>query len=275
MVIGLVSTSPGTASNPYSPALRLLVIPLLVYLAWLLEMYLLAGSRHLLEHPEPAGIALYTVVGCIITGMILPILLIRKAFIAGSVNMFQIGFRAVRRTLLACSVSGIIVLGLVLLASPFGTDRMAFANAFVLLLPTAAASVMVCWVLAGTHVQAFARSGGAVLSITAGVVITTLLFASATVALSPSVRQEGSLFWPVCIGIGTALFFFAVRDVYATTILVAGFCVFALAGTFDHGYLYATSTWIYASSLLAVVMLLAIHGYLSRNFATVMIPADR
>jgi hypothetical protein len=246
-----------------------------VYLVWLLEIYLLAGSRHLLEYPEPAGIALYTVVGCIITGMILPILLIRKAFIAGSVNMFQIGFRTVRRTLLACSVSGAIVAVLVLIASPFGTDRIAFANAFLLLLPTAAASVMVCWVLAGTHVQAFVRSGGAVLSITAGVVITTLLFASATVALSPSVRQEGSLFWPVCIGIGTALFFFAVRDVYATTILVAGFSVSALAGTFDPGYLSKTSTWIYASSLLAVVMLLAIHGYLSRNYATVMIPADR
>ena len=127
---------------------------------------------------------------------------------------------------------------MVILFNPFGTDRLAFANAFLLLLPTAAATVMVCWVLAGTHVQAFVRSGGAVLSISTGVVITSILFASATLAASPSVRQEGILFWPVCTGIGAALFFFAVRDVWATVIVVTGSGVFTGAGSFDPVYLH-------------------------------------
>jgi hypothetical protein len=271
----LVSTSSVTASNPISPELRLLVIPFLVYLAWLLEIFLLAGNNHLMEHPVPAGVALYTVVGCIITGMIIPILCIRKAFVTGAVNMFQIGFRTVRRTILACSVTGAVVLGMTLLFNPFGTDRIAFANDFLLLLPTATASVMVCWVLAGTHVQAFVRGGGTLLSIATGVVVTTLLFASATLAINPSVRQEGTLFWPVCIGMGAAFFFFAVRDVWATVIVVAGSSVFTGAGTFDPVYLHGAHPEIYASSLLAVAVLLALHISLSRNFATIMVPASR
>jgi len=269
----LSTSSSDTALNPWSSALRLLVIPFLVYLAWLLEIFLLAGNNHLLEHPEPVGIAFYTVVGCIITGMVIPIICIRKAFITGAVNMFQIGFRTVRRTILACSFTGAVSFGMIIFFNPFGTDRLAFANAFLLLLPTAAASVMVCWVLVGTHVQAFVRTGGAVLSITSGVVITSLLFASATLAVSPSARQEGPLFWPVCIGIGAALFFFAVRDIYATVIVVAGSGVFAGKGTFDPVSLSGIHPGIYLSSLLAIAALLALHIYLSRNFATIPVPA--
>jgi hypothetical protein len=260
--------------NPYSPAIRLLLIPVLVSLAWLLEVFLLAGNTGLLEHPEPISFVVYTVVGCILTGMIIPVICIRKAFLSGAVNMFQIGFRSLRRTLLACSVSGAVGFGMVILFNPFGTDRLAFGNAFLLLLPTAAATVMVCWVLAGTHVQAFVRSGGAVLSISTGVVTTSILFASATLAASPSGRQEGTLFWPVCIGIGAALFFFAVRDVWATVIIVTGSRVFIGAGTFDPVFLHEINPGIYATSLLAVAVLLTLHIYLSRNYATIIVPAD-
>ena len=267
--------SSGTASNPFSPVLRLLVIPFLVFLAWLLEIFLLAGNNHLLAHPDPAGIALYTVVGCVLTGMVIPLICIRKAFVTGAVNMFQIGFRPVHRTILACSATGAFGLGMIVLFNPFGTDRFAFANALILVLPTAVASVMVCWVLAGTHVQAFVRNGGAALSISTGVVVTTLLFASAMIATDPSVRQEGSLFWPVCTGIGAALFFFAVRDVYATVMVVAGSGVFIYAGVFDPGYLRGTHPIIYALSLIAVVVLIAFHIYLSRDYTTIMLPAGK
>ena len=270
------SLAPGIskpASNPYSPALRLLVIPFLVYLAWLIEIFLFAGNNNLLQHPDPARIAVYTIAGCILTGMVIPLICIRKAFVTGAVNMFQIGFRSGRRTIFACSVTGAICFGMFLLFNPFGTDRVAFANAFLLLIPTAAASVMVCWVLAGTHVQAFVRSGGAGLSIAVGVVVTNLLFVSATVAVNPSFRQEGALFWPVCIGIGTALFFFAVRDVYATLIVVAGSGVFTGADMFDPVYLDGIHPGIYISSLLAVAVLIGIHIWLSRNYATILVPA--
>jgi hypothetical protein len=112
-----------------------------------------------------------------------------------------------------------------------------------------------------------------VFSITTGVVITSILFASATLAASPSVRQEGILFWPVCTGIGAALFFFAVRDVWATVIVVTGSGVFTGAGSFDPVSLHGTAPGIYVSSLLAVAVLLALHIWLSRNYATIIVPA--
>jgi hypothetical protein len=274
-VNSMVTPYSGTAPNPYSPALRLLVIPLLVFSAWLLEVFLLAGNNHLLQNPEPAAIALYTIAGCILTGLIIPVICIRKAFVNGSVNMFQIGFRTARRTLLACSFTGAAGFGIIIFLNPFGTDRIAFANAFLLLIPTAIATVMVCWVLAGTHVQAYVRTGGAVLSITTGVVITGILYTSAVLAVSPVVRQDGALFWPVCIGLGAALFFFAVRDIYATVIVVTGAGVFLHAGTISPAYLHGTHPAIYGSSLLAVAVLLALHGYLSRNYATIPVPDER
>lgn len=275
MVSSLIKPPPGTVSNPYSPAIRLLLIPFLVYLAWLLEIFLLAGNNRLLEHPEPAGIALYTIIGCVLTGIIIPILCIRKAFISGDVNMFQIGFRTLHRTVLACSLTSAIIFAMVLFFNPFGTDRMAFANAFLLLLPTSLAMVMICWVLTGTHVQAFVRSGGAVLSVTVGLVVTSLLFASASLVINPLLRQESGLFWPVCIGIGSALFFFAVRDVYATVLVVASSTVFTGSGMFDPAYLHGSSPGIYLSSLLALVVLISIHFSLSRHYATILVPAGR
>jgi hypothetical protein len=270
-VRSVVSGTSLPVPNPYTPSLRLLIIPLLVCLAWVLEIFLLAGNTRLLEHPEPAGIALYTVIACILTGMIFPLVIIRKAFASGAVNMYQVGFRTFRRTLHACSLSGIIGIGVVVFFNPFGTDRLAFANAFLLLLPTAAASVMVCFALAGTHVQAFVRSGGALVSITTGAVITGIVFASAAFAANPLLRQEGGLFWPLCAGIGSALFFFAVRDVYATVIMVAISGVFTGAGTIDYGYIAGIHPEIFLSSLLAVTALIALHIWLSRNYATVLV----
>jgi hypothetical protein len=138
-----------------------------------------------------------------------------------------------------------------------------------------AASVMVCWALAGTHVQAFMRNGGVVFSITTGVVVTTILFASAALAANPSARQEGPLFWPVCIGIGAALFFFAVRDVYATVILVTSSSVLTGTGISDSAFLHGTHPEIYGLSLLAVAALIGIHIWLSRNYATILVTAGQ
>lgn len=263
----------GTAPNPFSPVIRLLLIPFLVYLAWLIEVFLLAGNDHVLEHPEPGGIALYTVVGCILTGMVIPVILLRKAFPSGAVNMFQAGFRTIRRTIPVCSVTAAVIFGMILLMNPFGADRTAFANAFILLLPTAAASVMVCWVLIGTHLQALVRGGGAVVSIPVGVVMTGLLFAVSTLAMNPLAGRDGSFVWPLCSGMGAALFFFAVRDVYATTIMVTGFSVFSRAGMPVPPYLHGLSPLVYASSILALAALVSIHVWLSVNYATTLVPA--
>jgi hypothetical protein len=272
-VNSLASPEPVTAQNPYSPALRLLAIPLLVYLAWVLETFLLAGNPRLMEHPDPAGFAVYTVVGCILTGMIVPVICIMKGFASGAVTMFQAGFGSARRTVLFCSLTLLAGCAIVAVANPFGPDRLAFFRAFLLLLPTGAASVMVCWALAGTHIQAFVRGGGTILPITTGVVVTGILFAASTLAVNPSARQEGALFWPVCIGAGAALFFFAIRDVHATTVALTGALVFSQEAVPDPAVLHTIPPEIFLIALLAAAVPAGLHAYLARNYTTVIVMA--
>jgi len=254
-----------------SATLRLLVIPFAIYTAWLLETFLLEGSIHLFERFDPPGILLYTIIACIITGIVAPLLYIRNTFISGAVNMFHIGFRSLRYTFLACVLTCSIGYGAVILFNPFGTDRFAFLNAFVLLLPSAIASVMVCWVLMGTHVQAFVRSGGAIISISIGISVTTVLFGMTTFAYFPAFLQQDVLFLSVLIGIIVAFFFFAVREVYATILVVAVCSVFSMADRIDPSYVQNAVPFVWLSAVLAVSALIGIHLYLSRNYMTLKI----
>ena len=255
-----------------SATLRLLVIPFTIYAAWLLETFLLIGSLHTFERSDPTGIFLYTIIACIITGIGAPLLYIRTTFISGAVNMFHIGFRSPRYTFLACAITCGISYITVILFNPFGTDRLAFLNAFLLLLPGAIASVMVCWVLMGTHVQAFVRSGGAIISISIGIMVTAVLFGMTTFAYFPEVLQQGALFTSVGIGIIAAFFFFAVREVYATTVVVAVCSVFAVADRINPFYVRNTVPLVWMSAVLTVCALIGIHLYLSRNYMTLKIP---
>jgi hypothetical protein len=255
-----------------SATLRLLVIPFAIYTAWLLETFLLEGSMHLYERFDPPGIFLYTIIVCIITGIVAPLLYIRKTFISGAVNMFHIGFRSLRYTFLTCFLTCSICYGAVLIFNPFGNERFAFLNAFILLLPSAIASVMMCWVLMGTHVQAFVRSGGAIVSISIGIMVTTVLFGVTTFAYFPAFPQQDMIFSSVIIGIIAAIFFFAVREVYATILVVAICSVFTLADRINPFYVQNAVPYVWMSAVLAVSVLMGIHLYLSRNYMTLKIP---
>ena len=159
-----------------STGVTLLLIPLLIVIIWLLENYLLAGSTRLFWQASPLGLVLYTVLSVVIVGTLVPVMRIRVSFLSGAVNMFQIGFRPLRRTLIAViltTLAGFIILSL----SVQGLDLLTGAVLFILLLPTAIAAVMICWVLIGTHVQAYVRSGGVVISVFTGVLLTALVFA--------------------------------------------------------------------------------------------------
>lgn len=262
-------------SPPFNPAvLKLLVIPFAVFSAWVLELFLLAGSKNIFFDFDPSGIFLYTLLACIITGMVAPLFCIRAAFISGAVNMFQIGFRSLRRTLLAGILTSGSIYVAVILFNPFGTDRLAFVNVFVLLLPTAIASVMMCWVLLGTHVQAFVRSGGAIISLSAGIAVTSVLYGITTFACFPSVLKQDVLFLSVFLGFIAAFFFFAVRDVCASALVVTAGSVFVMADRINPLYLQNTVQYIWISSGLAVCALIIIHWYLSRNFVTIKIPVN-
>jgi hypothetical protein len=266
--------SPERNGYPYVPLprnaiTRLLLIPFLVYLIWVLETFLFEGNVHLFLHPEPAGLLIYTLVTCILVGLAVPVVLMRRTFMSGAVNMFQFGFRSLRRTALAVALTFLVVCAAVALQNPFGTDRSAFAAAFLLILPTGAASVMICWVLVGTHVQALVRNGGALMSISAGVVVTAILFGLTSLVQFPGGGSQDTLFWYIFAGIITAIFFFSVRDVWAACVAVTGVLVYLLAGRFDTVILHQAFPCISLSAVITMGILAVIHWYLSRNYVTI------
>ncbi len=270
--------TPGGTGHPYvpvprNPIIRLLLIPFLVYLVWVLETFLFEGNEHLFLQPDPTGLLLYTFVSCILVGLVVPVILIRRAFMSGAVNMFQFGFRSLHRTILTAALTGLVVCAAVSLQNPFGTDRSAFAAAFLLLLPTGIASVMICWVLVGTHVQALVRDGGALVSISVGVVITAILFGLTSPVQFPGAGSQDGLFWYISAGIIMAIFFFSVRDVWAACMAVTAVLDYLVAGRFDSARLHQIFPFISFSAVITVVILAIIHWYLSRNYVTIPVPA--
>jgi hypothetical protein len=226
----------------------------------------------LFQSADFRGIIIYTVFACIITGIIIPVFCIRESFVTGAVNMFQIGFRPVRRTFYACALTTVFGYMAMLLFSPFGTDQSAFADTFLFLLPTAIASVMVCWVLLGTHVQAFVRSGGTIISITAGSLVTAWLFCITSFVHSPPVHPQPALAGFLVLGLAAALFYFAVRDIYAASIFVAFGLTFVMAERTGVSGMQAAMPAVYGSALLVVITLIGIHLYFVPNFRTVRLP---
>ncbi|MDD1691134.1 MAG: hypothetical protein LUQ66_10780 [Methanoregula sp.] len=252
--------------------IRLLLIPVLVYLIWVLETFLFEGRGQLFLRPDPAGIILYTATTCILAGLVVPVFLMRRAFVAGDVTMFHLGFRSLHRTGLAVVLTVLIIGAAVALANPFGTDRSAFAMAFLLLLPTGIASVMICWVIAGTHIQALVRDGGVLPSISVGVVVTGILFGLTSRAQFPGAGTPDTLLWYISAGILVAIFFFAVRDVWAASVAVTGCLVYLAAGWLDATLLKQSTPVILLTALVTTGVLALVHWYLSRHYVTIPVP---
>jgi mannitol-specific phosphotransferase system IIBC component len=105
-----------------------------------------------------------------------------------------------------------------------------------------------------------------------GILVTAILFGMTIFAYFPAVMVKDTVFVAVGVGILAGLFFFAVRDVYATTIVVGGCSVFMYADGINPQYLDNIVPGVWISAGLAACSLIIIHLYLARNFTTIRIP---
>lgn len=250
----------------------LIAVPLLIILAWTLENYLLAGRTRLFMQADVSGLAIYTALSGILVGILVPVVRIRAGFLSGAVNMFHLGFRSLRRTVAAVSLTALAcyTVSAFLSLSSNGADRWNAAMLFCLLLPTTIAAVMLCWVLTGTHAQAYVRSGGIIISVLAGILLTTLVFAIAMSVVflvgDPRTLLAGFL----VLGCICAFFFFAVRDIYATVIVLTAGLTILVAPIIDPAYLADPVPAL--CGFLSLGVLVIVHAYFSRHYTTVMIP---
>lgn len=251
---------------------RLILLPLILSGAWILEIFLFQGWPQVFLHPEPFGLLFYTLMTCVFIGILVPVILMRQAFLRGDANMHQLGFRSLRRTLLMAGLTVLIVWMAVVLQNPAGTDRAAFLSLYLLLLPTGIASAIVCCVLAGTHVQAFVRERGALVAILAGTAVSALLFALSLSAHFPDNLTPVLFLRFLPAGALSALFFFAVRDVWAVSVAVTGFLVWLTAGWLDPAQVFHQYPAVIAAALISAGTLAALQWYLSRHYVTIAMP---
>jgi hypothetical protein len=157
-----------------------------------------------------------------------------------------------------------------ILAVPAGESRISFLDTILVLLPTAIASVMICWVLTGTHIQAQVRSRGTLVSVVVGVILTAFLFTISTCAYLTPVTP---VFFArsFVTGVLAALFFFSVRDVYATIVVVT-LCSALLAQDPVAGIAGADMTAAYLAAVFSIAALTIVHVYFTRNFRTISLP---
>jgi hypothetical protein len=258
----------------HSSLVTLVLIPLVIVLIWMLENYLLAGNTNLFRQASLPGLVLYTALASILVGIIVPIVRVRAAFLSGAVNVFQIGFRSARRTVATVSLTALAGYATFVFTSiPVrGPDLMEDAALFMLLLPTAIAAVMICWVLVGTHIQAYVRSDGVIVSVITGALVTTLIF-----ALSLSILFTGPDFQEIVtgffvIGCISAFFFFAVRDVYSTIIVVTSGLVILLNTRVDPVYVVPINPVVVLCGIVVTVVLVIVHWHFSRHYTTIVLP---
>ena len=256
-----------------SSLLTLIITPFIIAIIWQLENFLLAVNPHLFSKASFPGLVIFTVLSCVLMGIIVPVLRIQAAFLSGAVNTFQIGFRSVRRTTTAVSITALAgYTFFVFTGDVGGLDLAGGIILFIFFLPTAIAAVMICWVLIGTHIQAYVRQGGAIISICTGTLVTALIFAvsMSIFFIGPDFRQIFSGFFVA--GLISALFFFAFRDVYATAIIVTSGLMILLNARIDPEYLNTFNPVIVFCGFLAIGVLAGTHWHFSRHYRTIVLP---
>jgi hypothetical protein len=131
----------------------LVIIAVLIYLAWISTTYILEGRVNLLQKNDPIGRLEYIVIANIVIGIVIPLIVLRFAIMAGMLSAKQIGFRSMTNTALLTAIAGIAGLILFLVQGPASLNPIAIINVFLQTLPTSIAEVIVCWVFVGVQLN--------------------------------------------------------------------------------------------------------------------------
>jgi hypothetical protein len=121
---------------------KLIVIPIAMYLVWILATYLLEGRVNLLQKPDPLGRFTYTVIANIAIGTIIAIWLLKPSITARFLTIRQLGFQSPKRILIAVTIAGLIGFLLFIAQHPVSVDPIVILNIFAQTLPTSIAEVV-------------------------------------------------------------------------------------------------------------------------------------
>lgn len=193
-------------------------ITITLYIIWVFFTWLFEGRVMLLQNPDPIGRVVYALVANIFLGTLITIYILRLFFSKGVLSPPRTGFRPIKYTA-----------GAIILATVFGTliytiigfptsDPVLFLNGFAQVLPTSIAEVLVCWTAVGMTIEKLVKPKGNISAIIMAIVISTVLFGVYHIAHSPPFNSPMMIVFLMLPGFATAIFYFAVREIYSAII---------------------------------------------------------
>lgn len=206
---------------------RVIAMTLSLYLIWFVLTYILEGWTHTFLRPEAIVEheiyrIIYAVVANMIVGTVLSFLMIRYLGTSGFMTFSDAGFHSFPQTLITIvmgAVLGFIIYATGLFFEPPSLDPLVMMNGYAQSLSGAIAATLVCWALAGTVSASLTKQKGKIISMIAGILVSSILFGVYHFALAPPFNTvEVVFFTTVLIGVATGLFFFISQNVYGTIV---------------------------------------------------------
>lgn len=244
---------------------RVLGLSFLLYLLWCLATWFFEGRISLLQQPTPLGRAVYVIIANILIGIFATAWLMRSSLAQGFTSLDEIGFRSLRRTLVAVVLALIGGFALFVLLGPPSLEPLVVWNGFAQTLPVTIAELLVCWVAIGANTEAATRSRGRIVSIVLAIIAADVAFGVYHFAHSAPFNQWGMVLFLMVIGLFTSLVYFLTRDVYAAIIVHNFLGMKGVMGSIDLAILRQPLIPLYSLVALSVVALVAVHIWLRRQ----------
>jgi hypothetical protein len=203
-----------TLSSPTQAVL----LALGVYLLWTAVTYLLEGRISLMHDPTPIGRAIYVLLANVMVGLGVAFWTLGLFVKSNIAPAKQLGFRSLKRTVIAGLIAFAVGGGLFLLQGPSSLNPLVLFNGFAQVLPVSIAEVVVCWAVVGGSFEAWSKSKGKVVGVIVGIVVANFLFGVYHYAHSAPFNQTWMVFFLMIPGLVTSLVYFLGRDIYATII---------------------------------------------------------
>lgn len=252
--------TPGTLS----PA-KALGIALGLYLVWTSATYLLEGRTNLLITGDPLGRLVYALVANLLIGTVLGLLAVRVFRREAGIPRDSLGFQPLARTLVSIAVAGVLGLLAFMLSAPGTLNPVVILNVFAQVFTTSTAEILVVYVLVGATGAHLVRSRGRVPSVLAGIVLAAVLFGVYHVAHSPPFNTASMVLLLTLVGAVTGVFFFTVRELYATIVFHNFLALFGVMRNVDVADYQAPNAALLGMMMLTIAVLVGLDLHLVRR----------
>jgi hypothetical protein len=197
----------------------MLLVALLTFLLWTGATWALEGRIETLLRPEAAtDRAVYTVVANLLIGILGTLLVLRWFGDAAGMAPGGSGFSPVARSAFWTAIGIGLGLAFYWFQGAPSKNPVVILNAFAQVFTVSAAEVLVCWALLARTVEAALSSKGQVVAISVASVVASILFGAYHFAHSSPFNTVTMVAFLSVVGLFTSAFFFASRDVAATTV---------------------------------------------------------